>query len=62
MSNPQPQAVKKTNKQLPMTKKEAVDILLQNVAESKKQIELGYFHTHDQVWAHIEKRKTKPVV
>ena len=42
-----------------MTKKEALDILLQNVAESKKQIYRGEYYTHDELWATIEQRKSK---
>jgi|GEM_PF-4200147 len=40
-----------------MTKKEALDIMLQNVAESKRQIARGQYYTHEQVWGTIEKRK-----
>jgi len=42
----------------PMTKKEALDILLQNVAESKKQIAQGHYYTHEEVWAMLHQRKT----
>jgi len=39
---PQPQPQVQTDEEFGMTKKEALDILLKEVAESKKQFALGY--------------------
>ena len=40
-----------------MTKKEALDILLQNVAESKKQIAQGKYYTIEQSYAMLKNKK-----
>ena len=40
-----------------MTKKEALDILLKNVAESKKQIAQGHYYTHEQVCTMLESKR-----
>ena len=58
-AQPQPQLQANEEIEMGMTKKEALDILLKNVAESKAQIRKGQFYTHEQVWAMIEQRKNQ---
>ena len=51
-------AQRKTKNQVDnMTEKEALDILLQNVAESKKQIAAGHYYTIEESYALIKTKK-----
>ena len=55
-----PQAKPLENQIDNMSKKEALDILLRNVAESKKQIARGQYYTHEEVCAMLAaKRKIR---
>jgi hypothetical protein len=54
---PQPEVAGDIEKETGLTKKQALDILLKNVAESKQQIAKGQFYTHEQIRALIDMRK-----
>ena len=54
-AQPQPQPQLQADEEFGMTKKEALDILLKNVAESRAQFARGEYYTHEEAWAMIKR-------